>query len=118
MKLLEKKIIEFDESLEIKDGLETEGKYGDQFIYWGKVNQDGEYHGIGRLETSDGRVYTGQFKNGKANGFAVGIFGSDNYYQGFWRDTKRFGEGRQRDHGQVQWGMWKDYVCTPFRDDY
>lgn len=59
-------------------------KYGDQFIYWGQINENREYHGIGRLESADGRIVEGQFKNSKTHGFAICITGKNSYYVGEW----------------------------------
>ena len=57
--MLENDQLILDEDLLIKEGFEINGKYGDWFLYWGQVNSENEYHGIGRLETADGRIVEG-----------------------------------------------------------
>ena len=62
----------------------------------------------GTLQDVDGRVYTGQFKNGKANGYGKMWYLSA-YYDGYWADGKHNGFAEiQYDDGSFYRGQWKD----------
>ena len=43
------------------------------------MNKAGQMHGVGRCISEDGRIYEGQFQNGKKLGFGRGI-GLNSYY--------------------------------------
>ncbi|XP_026218330.1 alsin isoform X2 [Anabas testudineus] len=74
----------------------------------------GKPHGRGVLKWTDGRIYTGEFKNGLEDGF--GEFTAPNktlnkndYYQGQWKDGKMHGLGTYRyASGEVYDGSFQD----------
>ena len=43
-----------------------------------------EKHGFGREVRDNGRIYEGQFKDGKFDGFGRIIYNLGNYYVGEW----------------------------------
>merc|ERR1711998_25738 len=64
---------------------------------------------------SDGRVYVGQVKDGKAHGFGKMTYANGNVYAGYvyvgeWKDDKRDGKGTYTyASGSIYHdGMWKD----------
>lgn len=41
---------------------------GRKEIYQGEFNEEGKYHGSGKLENDDGDKYSGEFENGYRHG--------------------------------------------------
>ncbi|KAM4560172.1 alsin isoform 2-T2 [Odontesthes bonariensis] len=90
-----------------KDGRLKEATYEGRWLA-------GKPHGRGVLKWTDGRIYTGAFKNGLEDGF--GEFASpsktlnkNDYYQGHWKDGKMHGPGMYRyASGEVYEGSFQD----------
>ncbi|KAK3575470.1 hypothetical protein QTP86_026856 [Hemibagrus guttatus] len=74
----------------------------------------GKPHGRGVLKWSDGRMYTGEFKNGFEDGFGDYIVPNKNlnksdHYQGHWKDGRMHGFGTFRyATGEVYEGSFQD----------
>ena len=64
---------------------------------------------FGTLTLTDGRKYTGEFKNGKRNGQGTTIFPNGEKYVGEYKDGERNGKGTQTwSDGAKYVGDWKD----------
>ncbi|KAK2857090.1 hypothetical protein Q5P01_005825 [Channa striata] len=74
----------------------------------------GKPHGRGLLKWPDGRIYTGEFKNGLEDGFGefvapVKMLNKNDCYQGYWKDGKMHGLGKYRyASGEVYDGCFQD----------
>ncbi|KAI4876025.1 hypothetical protein NFI96_002868 [Prochilodus magdalenae] len=74
----------------------------------------GKPHGRGVLKWQDGRMYTGEFKNGLEDGYGDYIVPNKNlnkndHYQGHWKDGKMHGFGTFRyATGEVYEGSFQD----------
>ncbi|XP_067358125.1 alsin isoform X2 [Channa argus] len=74
----------------------------------------GKPHGRGLLKWPDGRIYTGEFKNGLEDGFGEieapnKMLNKNDYYQGQWKDGKMHGLGKYRyASGEVYDGFFQD----------
>jgi hypothetical protein len=71
--------------------------------------------GYGTYKYSDGSVYVGQFKDGKANGYGTCYYANGDKYVGYWKNHKAEGEGSMYNaDGTVTTGNWKEskYVDT------
>lgn len=64
---------------------------------------------FGALTLTDGRKYTGEWKNGKRNGQGITIFPNGEKYVGEYKDGERYGKGTQTwSDGAKYVGEWKD----------
>ena len=64
-------------------------------------------NGEGRLEYEDGRVYDGEWKDGKFHGQGIFIYQSDTIYDGQWKNNIMNGDGiRYYENGAVYDGNW------------
>uniref|UniRef100_A0A3B4X9Y3 Alsin Rho guanine nucleotide exchange factor ALS2 n=1 Tax=Seriola lalandi dorsalis TaxID=1841481 RepID=A0A3B4X9Y3_SERLL len=90
-----------------KDGRLKEAKYEGRWLA-GKPN------GRGVLKWPDGRIYTGEFKNGLEDGFGEFVapnktLNKNDHYQGQWKDGKMHGLGTYRyASGEVYDGSFQD----------
>ncbi|XP_040888360.1 alsin isoform X2 [Toxotes jaculatrix] len=90
-----------------KDGRLKEAKYEGRWLA-GKPN------GRGVLKWPDGRMYTGEFKNGLEDGFGEFVapnktLNKNDYYQGYWKEGKMHGLGTYRyASGEVYDGSFQD----------
>ena len=62
-------------------------------VYDGFFNRSGQKHGQGSQHWTDGSVYTGYWKNSKANGKGRLIHADGDVYEGQWVDDKAHGIG-------------------------
>ena len=80
-----------------KDGLfDGEGRYTlPKRVYEGVWSQ-GELNGSGALKANDQYLveYTGNFVNGRLEGYGVGKFSDGNKYEGYWKNSKKEGKGK------------------------
>ncbi|XP_026157539.1 alsin isoform X2 [Mastacembelus armatus] len=90
-----------------KDGRLKEATYEGRWL-------TGKPHGRGVLKWPDGRIYTGEFKNGLEDGFGEFVapnktLNKNDHYQGHWRDGKMYGLGTYRyASGEVYDGSFQD----------
>uniref|UniRef100_A0A3Q4MSH2 Alsin Rho guanine nucleotide exchange factor ALS2 b n=1 Tax=Neolamprologus brichardi TaxID=32507 RepID=A0A3Q4MSH2_NEOBR len=76
----------------------------------------GKPNGRGVLKWSDGRIYTGAFKNGLEDGFGEFVapnktLNKNDHYQGYWKDGKMHGLGTYRyASGEVYDGSFQEGV--------
>ncbi|XP_039997761.1 alsin [Xiphias gladius] len=90
-----------------KDGRLKEATYEGRWLA-GKPN------GRGVLKWPDGRIYTGEFKNGLEDGFGEFVapnktLNKNDHYQGHWKDGKMHGLGTYRyASGEVYDGSFQD----------
>ncbi|EEC09302.1 hypothetical protein IscW_ISCW008405, partial [Ixodes scapularis] len=72
----------------------------------------GQLHGSGKLVWSDGRKYTGKFKNNLQHGegeYVVPGYGGDTVFRGTWKNGKLHGLGSARyPNGDLYEGFFKD----------
>lgn len=72
----------------------------------------GQLHGSGKLVWSDGRRYTGKFKNNLQHGegeYVVPGYGGDTVFRGTWKNGKLHGLGSARyPNGDLYEGFFKD----------
>ena len=80
----------------------------ESFVYEGETNEDGEEHGQGRANYSDGSVYEGEWVNGKKEGHGKICFSSGGVYEGEWKNDKQDGFGSfQYANGRVYEGTFQ-----------
>ena len=86
-------------------------KQFDTQIYNGQLDCNNKTEGIGRClwkknHSGDGKIYEGQYKNGKLCGYGRYIWPSGNYYIGMWKNGQMHGKGKfVFSNGQVEDGM-------------
>ncbi|KAF2882405.1 hypothetical protein ILUMI_23775 [Ignelater luminosus] len=72
---------------------------------------NGKMHGSGKLEWSDGRIYTGQFSNNQIHGFGRMEIPNVGVYEGLWKDNQQNGFGILKySNGDIYKGYFKDGV--------
>jgi len=77
--------------------------------YDGEVNSAGEPHGYGKMVYSSGKVYEGEFIDGRFHGYGKCFYAHWDAYEGDWRNGKRHGVGQQTyGNGDVVYALWKD----------
>jgi hypothetical protein len=60
---------------------------------------------------SDGRQYSGSFKNEKRDGHGVYKWADGKQYQGNWKDGKQHGRGKLLNQdGKIKYGHWNEGV--------
>ncbi|XP_053719286.1 alsin isoform X1 [Synchiropus splendidus] len=91
-----------------KDGRLKDASYEGRWL-------NGKPHGRGVLKWPDGRIYTGEFKNGLEDGYGEFVapnktLNKNDQYQGYWREGKMHGLGRYSSYasGEVYDGSFKD----------
>ncbi|XP_074520358.1 alsin isoform X2 [Halichoeres trimaculatus] len=90
-----------------KDGRLKDAKYEGRWL-------TGKPNGRGVLKWTDGRIYTGSFKNGLEDGFGEFVatnkmLNKNDHYQGHWKDGKMHGPGTYRyASGEVYDGSFQD----------
>lgn len=90
-----------------KEGRLREAIYEGQWV-------TGKLHGRGILKWPDGRIFSGEFRNGLEDGygefFALNkTLHKNDYYQGFWKDGKMHGLGTYRyANGEVYEGSFQN----------
>jgi len=50
-------------------------------------------HGVGIFQWKDGKQYIGEYKYDKKEGYGRYIWNKDQYFEGFWKDGKQYGNG-------------------------
>lgn len=79
--------------------------YGDQGNFQGDLNSTGVPHGEGKMSYTDGRIYEGDWKDGKWHGYGKAIFPNQDQYEGGYQDDQRHGQGTYRwNDGRVYTG--------------
>jgi len=82
--------------------------YADGRVYEGQW-KNGKFHGQGTLTRPDGRRYEGQWKEGYENGQGKWTSNDGNIYVGQWKDGKKNGFGTiTLPDGRKYSGQWKD----------
>merc|ERR1711998_493378 len=87
--------------------------YSDGRVYVGQV-KDGKAHGFGKMTYANGNVYVGDWKDGKYHGKGTYTVNSGSYkgdvYVGKFKDDKMHGYGKytNADGSILHDGMWKD----------
>lgn len=82
---------------------------GDDFVYEGKTNKNGEPHGKGKVTWDDGDIYEGEFYNGDYHGVGKLIFEDGEIYEGEFKKGFMCGNGQiTYPNGSVQYGVWED----------
>ena len=77
-------------------------------VYTGEW-KNGRADGTGRLEYKNGNVYYGDWKNGKANGIGIMLYADKTRYEGEWKDSQAHGYGVFYDpDGKILYdGQWQ-----------
>lgn len=85
-------------------------KSGLKVVYSGSLNESGQPHGVnGKLEFSDGQVYTGDVRNGVRAGQGRNIWADGQDYVGEWKSNSRNGRGTHIwPDGRKVSGQWQD----------
>ncbi len=65
-------------------------------------------HGKGVFTWPDGRVYDGNYENGKKSGFGTYVWSEKKKYTGYWKDGRQHGKGAMVTDTEVKKGEWKD----------
>lgn len=82
--------------------------YADGRIYEGNW-KEGKYNDEGKMFYANGDIYEGFWKNGKANGYGVMKYSNGDVYDGIWVDDMRMGRGKlERANGERFEGEWKE----------
>lgn len=68
-------------------------KYGNDAIYNGEINQEGERHGNGSILWPNGCEYTGEWKNGNVEGKGVLKLLNGEIYDGEFKNNMSHGYG-------------------------
>merc|ERR1711998_520540 len=84
--------------------------YSDGRVYVGQV-KDGKAHGFGKMTYANGNVYVGDWKDDKKDGKGTYTCADGNVYDGEWKDDKINGYGKHTKADGSIWhdGMWKDF---------
>ena len=73
-------------------------------FFEGKMDGEGEMHW-----PQDRKVYKGQFKDDKREGYGVLSWKDGRVYEGEWKQNLQHGQGRMKDtQGQWKSGRWED----------
>jgi hypothetical protein len=67
--------------------------YGDQGEFFGDLNADNLPHGVGVMKYSDGRIYSGEWKNGRWHGKGRATFSNGDFFEGMYYEDQRHGDG-------------------------
>ncbi|KAG7356801.1 phosphatidylinositol-4-phosphate 5-kinase [Nitzschia inconspicua] len=67
--------------------------YGDQGEFQGELNADNLPHGTGIMKYSDGRVYSGEWKDGRWHGRGRATFSNGDVFEGMYFEDQRHGLG-------------------------
>lgn len=65
-------------------------------------------HGRGKFLWSDGRIYEGQYKNNKKEGFGIFNWPSGARFEGTWVNGKQHGKGKLIINGVERKGKWEN----------
>ncbi len=77
--------------------------YGDQGKFEGDLDTETKLpHGKGRMEYTDGRIYEGDWQEGKWHGYGKAIFSNRDCYEGHYHHDQRHGQGKYQ---------WSDGRC-------
>lgn len=76
-------------------------------LYKGSVNTNNLPHGRGLL-LQRGRIYFGEFSNGKKNGLGRCISALGQLSEGYWRNGKKYGFGVFEGHEEFYCGDWEN----------
>jgi hypothetical protein len=68
--------------------------YGDQGAYKGDFDEDKQLpHGLGKMDYTDGRIYSGEWSHGQWNGKGKAVFGNKDVFEGNYYQDQRHGYG-------------------------
>lgn len=67
--------------------------YGDQGEFEGELNTNNLPHGTGTMKYSDGRVYAGEWKDGRWHGKGRATFSNGDVFEGMYYEDQRHGLG-------------------------
>jgi hypothetical protein len=67
--------------------------YGDQGEFEGELNGDNLPNGYGIMKYSDGRIYDGEWQNGRWHGVGQATFSNGDTYDGMYYEDQRHGQG-------------------------
>ena len=101
--------------------------YGDQGEFFGDLNADNLPHGTGVMKYSDGRIYSGEWKNGRWHGRGRATFSNGDLFEGMYYEDQRHGDGvyqwsdgrefkggfvndQRSGHGEYSWPDGAKYV--------
>ena len=66
-------------------------------------------HGKGEFSWADGKIYIGDYKDDKKEGFGIFRWPDGRQYEGQWKDGKQNGSGKLKDSdGKEYPGEWLD----------
>ena len=78
-------------------------------IYIGEINKNGQKHGKGIYQFSDGDRYEGEWENGQQHGKGIYQFSDGNRYKGNWENGQQHGKGIcQFSDGSRYKGNWEN----------
>ena len=86
---LDQKMLKLEYNLELVD----RANFSFKRDYFGQLNKNGQFHGIGRAVWHDKNLYEGMFKDGFANGYGRQIYPNGSIYEGEWCDAVWHGHG-------------------------
>jgi hypothetical protein len=84
--------------------------YGDQGEFQGKLNANNLPHGTGIMKYSDGRVYSGEWKDGRWHGKGRATFSNGDVFEGMYYEDQRHGLGI------YQWNDGREFKGGFFND--
>jgi len=70
--------------------------YGDQGEFEGDLNEENLPHGFGVMKYTDGRIYSGHWKNGRWHGNGRATFSNGDVFEGTYYEDQRHGQGVYR----------------------
>lgn len=77
--------------------------------YDGDVDDENKRQGRGKYTFADGRIYEGEWKDGKPNGIGKFTWPDGQFYEGDYIDNKKHGKGKMTwPDGRFYEGDWKD----------
>ena len=79
--------------------------FSDGRIYTGQWKNN-QMHGYGEFLWKEGKKYYGFYSYDKKNGFGIYYWPGDKYYIGFWRDGKQSGLGKYIKGNNIKYGVW------------
>jgi hypothetical protein len=77
--------------------------YGDQGEFKGELNANNLPHGTGMMKYSDGRVYSGEWKDGRWHGMGRATFSNGDVFEGMYFEDQRHGLG------SYQWSDGREF---------
>ena len=65
-------------------------------------------HGQGTYTWPDGRIYQGEYKNDKKDGYGIYKWSDGRAYEGWWHKGKQFGFGKYLSSKELKYGLWEN----------